>query len=108
MTEVVSILGPHAETFQLVTLLGLPLWLELAAPIVLAYGFALGAPKAPAPAPKAKRRKQKRAPRKPAGARPRRWARTALRSSWSRQTTGDYPTPPGESCGGVFLCQTRL
>ena len=35
-----SLLGAWAETFQLATLLGLPLWLELAAPVVLAYGFA--------------------------------------------------------------------
>jgi hypothetical protein len=51
--------------FQLATLLGLPLWLELAAPAVLAYGFAPAPRKAPAEK-KAKRRKVKRAPRKPA------------------------------------------
>jgi hypothetical protein len=33
-------LGAHAATLRLAVLLGLPLWLELAAPIVLAYGFA--------------------------------------------------------------------
>jgi hypothetical protein len=62
----VSILGSHAATLQLATLLGLPLWLELAAPIVLAYGFAPGPRKEPEPKKKAKRRKEKRAPRKPA------------------------------------------
>jgi hypothetical protein len=60
-----KVLGAHAETFQLATLLGLPLWLELAAPAVLAYGFAPGRRKAPEP-PKKKRRQQKRAPRRPA------------------------------------------
>src|SRR5262245_23993679 len=42
-----KMLGAHAETFQLATLLGLPLWLELAAPAVLAYGFAPGPRKVP-------------------------------------------------------------
>jgi len=60
-------LGSHAETFQMATLLGLPLWLELAAPAVLAYGFAPGRRKAPEPKPKEKRRKKKRETvRKPA------------------------------------------
>jgi hypothetical protein len=62
----VGILGAHAETFRLATLLGLPLWLELAAPIVLAYGFA-PAPRKGAPTKaKAKRRQEKRVRRKPA------------------------------------------
>jgi hypothetical protein len=60
-----SLLGPYAVAFQTATLLGLPIWLELAAPAVLAYGFAPGRRKAPEPK-KAKRRKEKRAPRKPA------------------------------------------
>jgi hypothetical protein len=52
-----GILGVHAETFRLVTLLGLPIWLELAAPVVLAFGFAPAPTKAPEKqAPKAKRR----------------------------------------------------
>jgi hypothetical protein len=63
-----ALLGPYAETFQLATLLGLPLWLELAAPAVLAYGFAPAPRKEPEPQPaKAKRPAKKRAPRKPAG-----------------------------------------
>jgi hypothetical protein len=62
-----TLLGPYAEMFQTATLLGLPLWLEIAAPVVLAYGFAPAPAKAPeAPKPKARRRKEKRAPRKPA------------------------------------------
>ena len=62
-----SLLGPYAEMFQTATLLGLPIWIELAAPAVLAYGFAPAPRKEePKPKPKAKRRKQKRAPRKPA------------------------------------------
>jgi hypothetical protein len=61
----VSLLGPWAETFQLATLLGLPLWLELAAPVVLAYGFAPLPPREPVKKAKAKRRKKKRPPRKP-------------------------------------------
>jgi hypothetical protein len=63
-----GILGAHAETFRLVVLLGLPLWLELAAPVVLAYGFA-PAPCKEVPALKQKvrrRGKPTRAP-KPAG-----------------------------------------
>lgn len=61
-----ALLGPWAETFQLVTLLGLPLWLELAAPVVLAYGFAPGAPKAPAAPVRVAKPQAKRKPRKPA------------------------------------------
>jgi hypothetical protein len=60
----VSVLGAWAETFQLATLLGLPVWLELAAPVVLAYGFAPG-PRREDPPKKAKRRKKKRSPRQP-------------------------------------------
>jgi hypothetical protein len=40
-------LGKWAVAFRLVTLLGLPLWLELAAPAVLAYGFAPAPVRAP-------------------------------------------------------------
>jgi hypothetical protein len=66
---VASLLGSYAETFQLATLLGLPLWLELAAPAVLAFGFAPAPRKEePKPKPKAKRRKKKATPRKPPGA----------------------------------------
>lgn len=61
-----ALLGPWAETFQLVTLLGLPLWLELAAPVVLAYGFAPGAPKLPVEPAKMAKAPAKRKPRKPA------------------------------------------
>ena len=42
-----GMLGAHAETFRLIVLLGLPLWLELAAPVVLAYGFAPAPRKGP-------------------------------------------------------------
>jgi len=61
-----AMLGSWAQTFQLAMLLGLPVWLELAAPVVLAYGFA-PAPPEPERKPKAKRRKKKRQPRKPPG-----------------------------------------
>jgi hypothetical protein len=61
-----TLLGPYAVTFQTATMLGLPLWLEIAAPVVLAYGFAPGPAKAPARKPKAKRRKERRTRRKPA------------------------------------------
>jgi hypothetical protein len=61
-----TLLGPYAEMFQTATLLGLPIWIELAAPVVLAAGFAPGRRKAPAPQPKPKQRKEKRAPRRPA------------------------------------------
>jgi hypothetical protein len=62
----VALLGPYAEMFQTATLLGLPIWLELAAPVVLAYGFAPAPHREPeAPKKKAKRRKKKRSPRKP-------------------------------------------
>jgi hypothetical protein len=61
-----GVLGHHAETLRLATLLGLPLWLELAAPVVLAYGFA-PAPRKEAPTKaKAKRRKEKQVSKKPA------------------------------------------
>jgi hypothetical protein len=60
-----SLLGPWAETFQLATLLGLPLWLELAAPAVLAYGFAPLPNREPVPKKAARKRKKKRPPRKP-------------------------------------------
>lgn len=59
-----GVLGAHADTLRLVVLLGLPLWLELAAPVVLAYGFAPAPTKAPEKRTKAKRR-VKRGPRKP-------------------------------------------
>ncbi len=64
-----TLLGTYAGTIRLTSLLGLPLWLEMAAPVVLAYGFAPGRRKAPpVPSRKAVRRRKKRAPRKPAGA----------------------------------------
>jgi hypothetical protein len=64
-SPVASVLGEWTEFYHRAMPLALPLWLELAAPIVLAYGFAPGRRKAPEPSPKPKRRKQKRAPRKP-------------------------------------------
>ena len=60
-----SLLGPWAATFQLAMLLGLPVWLELAAPVVLVYGFAPLPSREEAPKRKAKRRKKKRHPRPP-------------------------------------------
>jgi hypothetical protein len=55
-----GVLGAHAATLRLVSLLGLPLWLEIAAPVVLAYGFA------PSPAKKApvKARRRSKAKRR--------------------------------------------
>jgi hypothetical protein len=62
-----SLLGQHAVMFQTATMLGLPIWLEIAAPVVLAYGFAPAPRKEePKPKTKAKRQRTKRAPRKPA------------------------------------------
>jgi hypothetical protein len=59
-----GILGAHAEAFRLIVLLGLPLWLELAAPVVLAYGFAPAPRKEPPPRLKRRRRgKPTRAPK---------------------------------------------
>jgi hypothetical protein len=59
-----GILGAHAETLRLIVLLGLPLWLELAAPVVLAYGFAPAPRKEPPPRLKRRRRgKPTRAPK---------------------------------------------
>ena len=60
-----AVLGGWSEAYRLATLLGLPLWLELAAPAVLAYGFAPAPRKEEPPKKKAKRRKKKRSPRKP-------------------------------------------
>jgi hypothetical protein len=59
-----GILGAHADTLRLAMLLGLPLWLELAAPVVLAYGFAPAPRKEPPPRLKRRRRgKPTRAPK---------------------------------------------
>jgi hypothetical protein len=55
-----GVLGNHADTLRLATLLGLPLWLELAAPAVLAYGFAPAPRKVETPKKKRRRRKVKR------------------------------------------------
>ena len=60
-----AMLGGWGETFRLATLLGLPLWLELAAPAVLAYGFAPAPVREPVPKKTARKRKKKRPPRKP-------------------------------------------
>ena len=86
-TPVAAVLGEWTETYHRVMPLALPLWLELAAPIVLAYGFAPGPRKRPdaeqvalqaaleavhaeieklqAALRKVKRRKNGRQPRKP-------------------------------------------
>ena len=63
-----TLLGPYAEMFQTATILGLPIWLEIAAPVVLACGFAPAPRKEePRPKTKAKRERTKReTPRKPA------------------------------------------
>ena len=63
----VGILGAHAATLRLGTLLGLPLWLELAAPVVLAYGFAPAPRKEEPPRKRKLRRRGKRtgAPKSP-------------------------------------------
>jgi hypothetical protein len=61
-----GILGAHAETFRLIVLLGLPLWLELAAPVVLAYGFAPAPRKEPPPRLKRRRRGKPTRTTKPA------------------------------------------
>ena len=63
---VAAVLGEWTETYHRVMPLALPLWLELAAPIVLAYGFAPGPHKGPAPEKKVRRQTTRRAPRKPA------------------------------------------
>ena len=65
-TPVAAVLGDWTETYHRVMPLALPLWLELAAPIILAYGFAPAPHREPeAPKRKAKRRKKKRPPGKP-------------------------------------------
>ena len=61
---IASLLGVSPLAYQLFTPLALPLWLELAAPAVLAYGFA-PRPRKAKPKKKAKRRRKKAAPRKP-------------------------------------------
>jgi hypothetical protein len=67
VNPVANVLGEWAGLYHRALPLALPIWLELAAPVVLAYGFAPGR-KLPEPAPrKPKRRKAKRGPRKPAG-----------------------------------------
>jgi hypothetical protein len=63
---IASVLGGWTELYHRAMPLALPLWLELAAPVVLAYGFAPGPARESAPSKrKAKRRKKKRPPRKP-------------------------------------------
>jgi hypothetical protein len=64
-----GILGAHAATLRLAVLLGLPLWLELAAPVVLAYGFA-PAPCKEVPESKHKRRRRGKPTRAPKPAAP--------------------------------------
>lgn len=63
---VASMLGISGATYQLLLPLALPLWLELAAPAVLAYGFA-PMPRKEAPPKKAKKGKPKRRRRRPIG-----------------------------------------
>ena len=60
-----GVLGAHADTLRLVVLLGLPLWLELAAPVVLAYGFAPAPTTRVEPARKLKRRRRGKPTRAP-------------------------------------------
>jgi hypothetical protein len=63
-----SILGGWADTFNRALAVAPAIWLELAAPALLAYGFApVPRKEEPKPKKKARRRKTKRAPRKPAG-----------------------------------------
>ena len=65
---IASVFGVTPLAYQLFTPLALPLWLELAAPAVLAYGFA-PRPKRKRAKRKAKpRRKKKAAPKPPGGA----------------------------------------
>jgi hypothetical protein len=53
--------------FQTATILGLPIWLEIAAPVVLAYGSAPAPRKEePKPKTKVKRQRTRRALRRPA------------------------------------------
>jgi hypothetical protein len=63
---VASVLGRWTELYHRAPPLALPIWLELAAPVVLAYGFAPGPHKEPEPKKKRRRRKAKRGPRSPA------------------------------------------
>jgi hypothetical protein len=63
---VASVLGDWTELYHRAMPLALPLWLELAAPAVLAFGFAPAPRKEPARKSKEKRRRTRRAPRKPA------------------------------------------
>ena len=63
---VASVMGGWAETFHRGMAVAPAIWLELAAPALLAFGFAPWARKEPEPPKKkAKRRKKKRPPRTP-------------------------------------------
>ena len=62
---VASMLGISGATYALLLPLALPLWLELAAPAVLAYGFAPMPRKEAPPKTKRKAKKKRKAPRKP-------------------------------------------
>lgn len=66
VNPVASVLGGWTELYHRALPLALPIWLEVAAPVVLAYGFAPGRRKAPEPEKKARRRTTRREPRKPA------------------------------------------
>jgi hypothetical protein len=62
---VASVMGGWAETFHWAMAVAPAIWLELAAPALLAFGFAPWPHKDQPPLRKAKRRKKKRPPRKP-------------------------------------------
>jgi hypothetical protein len=65
---VASVMGGWAETFHRAMAVAPAIWLELAAPALLAFGFAPWPNKEPEPLKKAKRRKKKRRPPKPPSA----------------------------------------
>ena len=62
---VASVMGGWADTFHWAMAVAPAIWLELAAPALLAFGFAPWPQKAPEPLRKKKRRKKKRLPQKP-------------------------------------------
>ena len=63
---VASVMGGWAETFHWAMAVAPAIWLELAAPALLAFGFAPWPRKEPEPQKKAMGRQKKQAPRRPA------------------------------------------
>jgi hypothetical protein len=99
-----GVLGAHAETFRLATLLGLPLWLELAAPSC----SPTASRRRPARSPRRRRRRSGARQSGGLGNPQRHQTRRQLHvrpSSWWPPTTRSSHNPAPKRCeAGVFSC----